>query len=395
MRRANLEPTRNAALGLILGIVAVGVGALIVSPLLKDLSTATGTPVDRMGWVVAVYGLTLAFTAPLMALWCRSVPRRTLLISAMALLGAATLACALANTLGQLLLARAACGVAAGVFIPSCYAWIGENVPAERRVPGAGHGPGDGGLVARAGARHPGGGWLAEALGWRAAFVATSVVAVIAVLALRRLPVQPSSNSPGTSARQDWAIVAAPEPVKIMGINFLTVMGFYACYTYLGWATRDALGVGSGVAGSVVMCYGIGLMLSTLNGRWLDHIGHRRSLAVAVWCLVLVFAALPMGLLHLAALGGVMVVWGVFQGAAQTCTATLMTRQAPGAQGLAMACMSATTYLGVALGAAAGGWVMPAHGFAAVAAISAVATGIAGGLVLWLGNAGEHRAATA
>jgi len=214
------------------------------------------------------------------------------------------------------------------------------------------------------------------------------------VIALSRLPAQPSPDAARNTARQDWAVVAAPEPLTTMAINFLTVMGFYACYTYLGWATRDALGVGSGVAGSVMMCYGIGLMLSTLNGHWLDRFGHRRSLAVAAWCLLLVFAALPLGLFHLAVLGAVMVVWGVFQGVAQTCTATLMTRQAPGAQGLAMACMSATTYLGVALGAAAGGWVMPTHGFAAVAAISAVATGIAGALVHWLGDAPERRAAT-
>lgn len=40
-------PPRDTAWGLILGIVAVGVGALIVSPLLKDLSTATGTRVTR------------------------------------------------------------------------------------------------------------------------------------------------------------------------------------------------------------------------------------------------------------------------------------------------------------------------------------------------------------
>jgi len=383
-------PPRDTAWGLILGIVAVGVGALIVSPLLKDLSTATGTPVDRMGWVVAVYGLTLAVTAPPMALWCRSVPRRTLLIAGMALLGAATVACALASTLGQLLLARAACGVAAGVFIPSCYAWIGENVPAERRAQAMGRVMAGWSLALVLGI--PAGGWLAEALGWRAAFVGVGALAATATWTLRHLPAEAGHGSSPEPIRHNVGRVARPGPVKVLGINLMNMFAFYACYTYLGWATRDALGVGSGVAGSVVMCYGIGLMLSTLNGHWLDRIGHRRSLAVAVWCLVLVFAALPLGLFHLAALGGVMVVWGVFQGAAQTCTATLMARQAPGAQGLAMACLSATTYLGVALGAAAGGWVMPTQGFAAVAAISAVATAIGGGVVHWLGNERPHRA---
>jgi len=339
-----------------------------------------------------VYGLTLAFTAPPMALWCRSVPRRTLLIAGMALLGAATLACALVSTFGQLLLARAACGLAAGVFIPSCYAWIGENVPAERRAQAMGRVMAGWSVALVLGI--PAGAWLAEALGWRAAFVGVGALATTATWALCHLPIEARRSSSPEPIQHNVNRVAWSGPVKVLGINFMNMLAFYACYTYLGWATRDALGVGSGVAGSVVMCYGVGLMLSTLNGRWLDRFGHRRSLAVAISCLVLVFAALPLGLFHLAALGGVMVVWGVFQGVAQTCTATLMTRQAPGAQGLAMACMSATTYLGVALGAAAGGWVMPTHGFAAVAAISAVATGIAGGLAHGLGNAPEHRAAT-
>ena len=62
-----------------------------------------------------------------------------------------------------------------------------------------------------------------------------------------------------------------------MLVNFLDMLSFYGVYTFLGVVVLERLSVGSGVFGLFVLCYGVGLMLSTMNARVLDRFGKEKS----------------------------------------------------------------------------------------------------------------------
>ncbi len=97
----------------------------------------------------------------------------------------ASLGCALAPSLGWLVVARGVSGAIAAAIIPLSFAWIGDTVPFEQRQPvlakflsGSIIGVISGQLV---------GGLLADSVGWRAAFAVLAMVFLVAGVTLARV----------------------------------------------------------------------------------------------------------------------------------------------------------------------------------------------------------------
>jgi predicted MFS family arabinose efflux permease len=58
------QPTYS---GLLIGVIAIGVEALIISPILEDISQTFHVTPGVAGWSVSAYGLALAIFSPLFA----------------------------------------------------------------------------------------------------------------------------------------------------------------------------------------------------------------------------------------------------------------------------------------------------------------------------------------
>ncbi|MDD2544798.1 MAG: MFS transporter [Burkholderiaceae bacterium] len=355
-------------IGIIFGIIAIGTESLIMSPLLKEIGESFGNDIGMTGWAVSAYGIALAITAPAIGLLCRKTARVHLMLVGMLVFFIASLWCGISNSFSGLVLARALCGMGAGLYIPSCYAWIGDHVPYEIRAQVMGRIMAGWSMALVLGV--PFGTVLAEAFGWRSAFFAISAISLLALLGIFLLPIFKNEIVSRPSLRDEVHSILTGPSSKILRINFLNMLGFYSCYSFLGIATRESLQIGSALFGMLVICYGMGLMLSTMNGNRLDKLGKQKALWGSNFGLMAIFLLLPMSFTHIAAMALCMGAWGIFQGIAQTSTATLMTLSAGKSRGFALACMSSTTYLAVALGAGAGGWMMQYNGFSSITLMS-------------------------
>jgi EmrB/QacA subfamily drug resistance transporter len=142
-------------------------------------------------WVVEAYALflsSLVLTGG--ALSDRFGRRRTFEIG-VALFAATSAACGLADGPALLIAARAAQGVAAALLVPSSLALLGAGFPAGERGRAVGSWSS---LTAIASAVGPvAGGWLVEAVSWRAVFFINLPIAAI-VLAISRTKVAESRN---------------------------------------------------------------------------------------------------------------------------------------------------------------------------------------------------------
>jgi EmrB/QacA subfamily drug resistance transporter len=105
--------------------------------------------------------------------------RRKLLIAGIALFTAASLACALASDLTMLLVARAVQGIGAAVLLPNSLAMLGASFSGEERGKAIGTWAGAGAIAGAVGP--PLGGWLVDAVGWRAIFYVNLPLATLAV----------------------------------------------------------------------------------------------------------------------------------------------------------------------------------------------------------------------
>ncbi|MGI4939649.1 MAG: MFS transporter [Janthinobacterium lividum] len=171
----------------------------IVATALPQIAASLGD-VERIGWIVVAYLMATTIAAPVYGRLGDVLGRKRLLLVAMAVFVAASVACALAPTLLWLIAARVAQGAGGGGLMTLSQALVGETVPPRERVRYQGYlaaifmvsstfGP-----VA--------GGWLTARFGWPSVFlINVPLGAVAAVLALR-LPAR-AGGAPGR-VRFDW-----------------------------------------------------------------------------------------------------------------------------------------------------------------------------------------------
>lgn len=355
----------RALAGLILGVVAIGMEGLVISPLLNDIARDFATDPAHTAWAVAVYGLALASVAPPVGLWSGRLPRRTVMAAGLCIFVLAGLLCAVAPNFTVLLVARALCGVGAGLFLPSCYAHVGDSVPYAQRGRVMGKVMAGWSLALILGV--PLGSVAGDLWGWRCTFLLVSALGSVALALVLRLPATEPACTPGPSLLQEATLILRQGLPRLLAVNFFDMVSFYGVYTFLGSAVRDRMGVGSGLFGLLVLCYGAGLLFSTTNARIVDRLGKERSATVTLGLLVLVLSLLPFATRSFAGLAACMLVWGVLQGLTQTALATLLTQVGGRARSFATACMSCTTYLAVAVGAGGGGALLKVVGFSGLA----------------------------
>jgi predicted MFS family arabinose efflux permease len=366
-----------ATAALVLGVFAVGSEALVISPLLADIASDLDTSIDRAGLSVSVYGLAVALTAPAAGLVADRLSRRTTVLLGLAIFAAAGALCAASPGLAVLVTGRALCGLGAGLFLPAAYAWVGDEVPYANRARIMGRVVA--GWAAALVLGVPLGGLVGQAAGWRESLALMAVLALAsAMLAVRLLPAgSGAARREGGERPSLRGALAVPGIPLLLGINLLDMLGFYGVYTYLGSFLRDELDVRSGVAGALILLYGVGVAAISFNGRLLDRAGKVRALRWALAAMIAVFAALPWLGGAPVALGAGLVVMGVLQGGFLTCMTTLVTQVPPAARGSAVALMSCTTYIGVTLGAAIMGPIFDGPGYGLVGVLCAACMAVA------------------
>ncbi len=381
-----------ATVALLLGVFAVGSEALVISPLLEDIAADFGTGVDAAGLSVSVYGLAVAIVAPAAGWVADRTSRRAAILGGLVIFAVAGVLCALAPSLLSLVLGRALCGVGSGLFLPAAYAWVGDEVPYERRGRVMGWVIAGWALALVAGV--PAGGFIGQVAGWREALAALAGLAAIAtVLAVRLLPSGSGAAHVGDRAARVGlrAALAVPAVRWLLTVNLLNMLAFYGVYTYLGSFLREELDVRSGAAGALILLYGLGVAVMSVNGRVIDRLGKARAVTLTLVVLTVLFAALPWTAAFPVALGTLLVVMGTQQAGFLTAMATLATNAMPAGRGAVVALMSCTTYIGVTLGAAVMGPVFEGPGYRVIGIACALIVLVAAGLSLRL-RAGDQPA---
>ncbi|MCL6625345.1 MFS transporter [Alicyclobacillus shizuokensis] len=182
------------AVTLLIGIFAIGMDELVISPLLIDLSNTLHGSLNITVLAVSLYGLAIAISAPFMAPLGDPIPRRILMFGTLVTFIVASLICALASNIPVLLVGRALTGLAAGAFVPSAYAYVGDSVPVAQR--GRVMGVVMSGWAVALVLGVPVGGWIGGQFGWRATFVSIAILAAMSSLPVSCFDFRKLATSP-------------------------------------------------------------------------------------------------------------------------------------------------------------------------------------------------------
>lgn len=349
------------------GVIAILAGAAFISgmsmrvadPMLpqlaREFATDLGDAARTVSWYAIAYGL---MQLALGALGDRFGRLRVVAVAA-CVSSVGSVACALTGSLDQLVVARLGTAAAAAGIIPTSLAWLGDQVPYERRqvtlarlAIGTTLGLACGQVL---------GGVLVDTLGWRWAFALLALgfcsAGALLLYIGRQYPQRPAAASAGffarigTVLRMPWArrlyLVSALEAATAFAVMALTP-------SYL----HQELALPLAAAGSAVATIGVGALCYTLAAhRLVPRLGEVRLAAGGG----LLFA-LTLGLLVLSTSGWLVALLCLVMGfgfyMVHNTLQANMTQISVEARGTAVALFATLIFFGQAGGVSLGAWLM-------------------------------------
>ncbi|NRQ33315.1 MFS transporter [Nonomuraea sp. NN258] len=330
--------------------VAVGTFALVTSEmlpvgLLTSIAATLGVSDGTAGLMMSAPGLVAAISAPVLAIATRRFDRRLTLLALMALLAVSNLAGAIAPDYPVMLAARVLGGVSIGGFWAFA-AGLGTRLAPERSV-------GRATSIIMAGVSVasvlgvPAATFISSFAGWRSAFAAMGVLALIllAVLAVT-LPPMPGADSHRSGERLSWPLKA------VVLATVLIVTAHFAAYTYVRPFLEQVAHADPGLVSVALLLYGVaGVTGNFVAGSWAAR-NPKPVLIVLAGLIALATAALPV-------LGTplfVLVVWGLGYGGVGVTLQLWIMRHGGGE--LATAVYVSAFNLSIGLGSFVGGRVV-------------------------------------
>jgi predicted MFS family arabinose efflux permease len=244
--------------------------------LAQEFQVTTGEASGVVSVYAVVYGILQLFYGPLGARFGK-LRVVTLAVAACALFSAIT---AMSFNLNMLLVMRGLMGAGAAGIIPLCIAWLGDQVPYERRQEI---------LAKMMSATVIGmmsglwfGGFAADTLGWRSAFVLLAVLFGLAAVLLWR---HRETSAPQTltqppslmaSFRMTGQLLAEPRVRWVLGVTATEGALVFGAMAFMPTHLHQQFGLSVVAAGSVMMAYGLGgLLYSQWARHWLAWLGER------------------------------------------------------------------------------------------------------------------------
>ena len=271
----------------------------------QEFQVTTGDASAVVSVFAVVYGVLQLFYGPMGERFGK-LRVVSLAVLACALFSAVT---ALSTNLPMLVIMCGFMGAAAAGIIPLSMAWVGDQVPYERRQETLAKLMSATVLGMMSGLWF--GGFAADTVGWRGAFVLLAAMfGVAAVLLLRRLSQQAKREAqlqtqtvpvaaPGLWAafRLTGQLLGTPRVRWVLGVTAAEGALVFGALAFMPTHLHQQFGLSVVAAGSVMMVYGVGgLLYSQMARRWLAWLGERGlvrtgAALVAVGLLVLAWGS--------------------------------------------------------------------------------------------------------
>jgi DHA1 family inner membrane transport protein len=380
-----------ALVALALGGFAIGTTEFVTMGLLPDIAHGLDVSIPSAGHVISAYALGVVVGAPVIAALGARLPRRALLVGLMAAFLLGNSLTALAPGYASMLGARFVAGLPHGAYFGVASLVAASLVPP--RLRGRAVSSVMLGLAVANLAGVPAATWLGQHLGWRSAYWAVVVIALLTMLSV--LAVVPASPAhPGARVRTELGALRRPQVVLTLLVGVVGFGGMFAVYSYIAPLATDVAGLSRGAIPAVLLAYGVGGVVGTALGGRLADVALFRSLVGAEIAVAVVLAAVLVAASHPAALFLVVFLLAMTASVLVVCLQMRLMSVAGDAQMLGAALNHSALNAANALGAWVGGAVIAAGlGYRAPSAVGALLA--LGGLAFLTASAVLRRRETA
>lgn len=359
-RALSRESIRAARWSLLFGNFVIGCGVMVVGGTLNDLTHDLNISVTTGGQLLAIAALMMGVGAPLLAWLVGHIDRRTLLAWTMVWYAVGHLLCALAPSYEWLWPARALTVLSAAVFTPQAAATAGfMSTPAKR---------GQAitfvfmGWSIASVAGMPLTAWIGERMGWRIAMALIGVAAFASAwLVWRHLPA--GIRPPALSLRSWRKVLKSPLLMAVVAVTACQSAGQFTVLGYTAPYYKQVFGASPEQISLMFTWFGaLALAGNVLLNRSIDRFGAAPAVTLTLALMALSLLIWPLAG-SLPVLAAVMLPWAISGFATNSGQQARLGGLSPRLAPALMALNTSAIYLGHALGASGGGWVISHHGY--------------------------------
>jgi DHA1 family inner membrane transport protein len=283
----------RAVLALGVGGFSIGTGEFVIMGLLPEVARDIGVSIPQAGHVISAYALGVVIGAPVLAVLAAGWNRRALLIALMGIYALGNFASALAPGYLSLNLMRFLTGLPHGTYFGVAALVAATLAPPGRRARAVGLV-----MLGLTGATLVGvpiAAWLGQHFGWRAAFVFVGLIAVLAMVLLRR-GVPDIRAAAGASPLRELDALRRPQVWLTLGIGAIGFGGMFAVFSYIKPTLTEVAGLPVSYVPFVLALFGLGMVAGNLVGARLADKSLMRTIGgLLVWSVAVlvlfVFAA--------------------------------------------------------------------------------------------------------
>ena len=380
---------KAAQWALLAGNFVIGCGVMVVSGTLNDLTRSLQITVTQGGHLIAVAAIMMGVGAPVLAALVTHMNRRALLTWALIWFGLGHAMCALAPDFAWLLPIRALTVLAAAVFTPQAAATMGfMSTPANR---GRNITFVFMGWSVASVAGLPLAAWIGERMGWRVAMMLIAVGAFAAAwLVHTTLP--RGIRPPALSLRVWRKVLRSPLLMAIVLVTACQSAGQFTVLAYAAPYYKQDFGASPEQISMMFAWFGgLALAGNLLLNRVVDRMGAAPAVTITLSLMIVSLLIWPLGT-NLIYLSIVVMPWALSGFATNSGQQARLGGLSPTLAPVLMALNTSAIYLGHALGASGGGWVITQHGYAQLHWLGLAWMSIAWGLSWWAQAAQRQRA---
>lgn len=355
--RQSLDAARWALLA---GNFVIGCGVMVVGGTLNDLTRSLGISVQQGGQLIAIAAVMMGVGAPLLAAAVAHIDRRKLLTWTMVWYAAGHALCALAPNYQWLWPIRAMTVLSAAIFTPQAAATMGYmSTPAHR-----------GrhitfvfmGWSIASVAGMPMAAWIGERMGWRLSMMLVAAGGLFAAwLVHQSLPA--GVRPPALSMRAWRKVFRSPLLMAVVLVTACQSAGQFTVLAYAAPLYKHEFNASAEQISLMFAWFGcLALAGNLVLNRVVDSMGAAPAVTITLSMMGISLLAWPLGhTLPLLAL--VLVPWALSGFATNSGQQARLGGLSPRLAPALMALNTSAIYLGHAVGASGGGWVLAHHGY--------------------------------
>lgn len=371
---------RATSWALLAGNFMIGCGVMVVGGTLNDLTASLSISVAKAGELLAIAALMMGVGAPVLATLVARMDRRLLLSLAMLWYALGHALSAAAPSYEWLWPIRAMTVLSAAVFTPQAAATIGfMSTPAHRgrHITFVFMGWS---LASVAGM--PLAAWVGETLGWRVAMLLVAGGSLAAAwLVWRTVP--GGLRPPALSWRSWGKVLRSPLLVALVAVTACQSAGQFSLLAYAAPYYKNVFDASTEQISLMFAWFGtLALAGNVILNRVIDRMGAAQAVTLTLAMMALSLLLWPMAS-SLLGLALVLVPWALSGFATNSGQQARLGGISPRLAPALMALNTSAIYLGHAVGASGGGWVLTHHHYTDLHWLSLVWMAVALALSAW------------